>query len=135
MIWTHLDKYRNLGLLFLRVATGLYMAFGHGWGKVVGGPSQWASDGGAMGLLGLNFLPTFWGFMSMVAEFGCALLVVAGLATRPAALLLAINMAVAANMHIQTGNGSPETALMYGIVFLTLVVVGPGTYSLDDQLT
>jgi uncharacterized membrane protein YphA (DoxX/SURF4 family) len=44
-------------------------------------------------------------------------------------------MAVAANMHIQTGNGSPETALMYGIVFLTLVVVGPGKYSFDDQLT
>lgn len=135
MIWTRLDQYRNLGLLFLRVATGLYMAIGHGWSKVVGGPSQWAELGGAMGLLGINFLPTVWGFLSMAAEFGCALLVVAGIATRPAALILALNMAVAANMHIQTGNGSPELALMYGIVFLSLAVIGPGKYSFDDQLT
>jgi len=43
-------------------------------------------------------------------------------------------MTVAANMHIQTGNGSPETALLYGIVFLALVFVGPGKYSVDEMM-
>jgi putative oxidoreductase len=135
MIWTHLDKYRNFGLLLLRGVVGLYMAFGHGLGKITGGPSQWAELGGAMGLLGINFLPAFWGFMAAFAEFVCALLVVLGLATRPALILLVINMTVAANMHIQTGNGSPESAIIYGITFLALIFMGPGKYSLDEQLS
>jgi putative oxidoreductase len=134
MIWTHLDKYRDFGLLFLRAAFGLYMAFGHGLGKITAGPGQWAELGGAMGLLGINFLPAFWGFMAAFAEFVCALLVVVGFLTRPALLLLVINMAVAANMHIQTGDGSPEMALLYGIVFLALVFAGPGKYSVDEMM-
>jgi putative oxidoreductase len=134
MIWTHLDKYRDLGLLFLRAAVGLYMAFGHGLGKITAGTERWAELGGTMGLLGINFLPTFWGFMAAFAEFICALLVVVGFVTRPALLFLVINMAVAANMHIQTGNGSPEMALLYGIVFLALVFVGPGKYSVDEMM-
>lgn len=134
MIWTHLDKYRNLGLLFLRVAVGLYMAFGHGLGKITAGAGKWAELGGAMSLLGISFLPTFWGFMAAFAEFVCALLVVVGFLTRPALLFLVINMTVAANMHIQTGNGSPEMALLYGIVFLSLVFVGPGKYSVDEMM-
>ena len=133
MSWTHLDKYRDFGLLFLRAAFGLYLAFGHGLSKITGGPSQWAELGGAMGLLGINFLPTFWGFMAAFAEFICSLLVVAGFVTRPALLLIVINMLVAANMHIQTGNGSPETALLYGIFALAMVFIGPGKYSIDEQ--
>jgi putative oxidoreductase len=133
MIWNHLDKYRDLGILLLRGLAGLYMAFGHGLGKITAGPESWANLGGAMSHLGITFLPTFWGFMAAIAEFVCALLIVAGLVTRPAAILLVINMTVAANMHIQTGNGSPETAIMYGIVFLTLIFIGPGKYSLDAQ--
>lgn len=136
MIWTHLSKYRNLGLLFLRVAVGLYLALGHGWGKIVGGPEQWAGLGGVMGeIFGIGFLPTFWGFMSGVAEFVCALLVVVGFLTRPAALLVVINMLVAATGHM-TGaiDGGPEMALLYGVVFLSLVLVGPGRYSIDEQI-
>jgi putative oxidoreductase len=59
-------------------------------------------------------------------------MVVLGLVTRPAALLLVINMLVAANMHIQTGNGSPESALIYGIAFLAIFFLGAGRYSLDS---
>lgn len=134
MIWTHLDKYRDTGLLFLRAAVGLYMAFGHGLGKITAGAGRWAELGGTMELIGISFLPTFWGFMAAFAEFVCALLVVAGFLTRPALLLLVINMGMAANMHIQTGNGSPEMALLYGIVFLALIFVGPGKYSVDEMM-
>lgn len=133
MIWNHLSKYRNLGLLFLRVAVGLYLALGHGWGKITGGPEQWAGLGGTMEIFGLGFAPAFWGFMSAFAEFFAALLVVIGLLTRPAALLVVINMGVAATAHM-TGaiDGGPELALLYAIVFLSLVFVGPGKYSIDE---
>lgn len=132
MIWTHLQKYRDLGLLFLRVAAGLYLALGHGWGKVAGGPEQWAGIGGTLEVF--SFAPTFWGFLSAFAEFFCALLVVIGFYSRPAALLVVLNMAVAATAHL-TGNipGGPETALLYAFIFLSLILIGPGKYSLDEQ--
>lgn len=133
MVWTHLSKFRDLGLLLLRATFGLYLALGHGWGKITGGPEQWAGLGGTMEIFGLGFAPTFWGFMAAFAEFFAALLVVIGLLTRPAALLLVINMGVAATAHI-TGaiDGSPEMALLYGFVFLSLVLIGPGKYSADE---
>jgi uncharacterized membrane protein YphA (DoxX/SURF4 family) len=43
-------------------------------------------------------------------------------------------MGMAATMHIMTGNGSPEMALIYGLVFLVLFVIGPGSYSADKSL-
>jgi len=133
MIWNSLGTYRDLGLLILRAGFGLYMAFGHGLGKITAGPEQWARLGGAMEMFGIGFFPTFWGFMASFAEFVGALLLVVGLLTRPAALLLVINMFVAAMSHI-LGEGSPESALLYLIVFLTLVIVGPGKYSIDAQI-
>jgi putative oxidoreductase len=133
MVWAHLEKFRDLGLLLLRATFGLYMALGHGWGKIVGGPEQWAGLGGTMEIFGLGFAPTFWGFMAAVAEFVGALLIALGLLTRPAALLLTINMGVAATAHMTgTIEGSPEMALLYGFVFLSLVLVGPGKYSVDE---
>jgi putative oxidoreductase len=135
MIWSHLDKYRDLGLLLLRVSFGLYMAFGHGLGKIRGGPEQWAQLGGVMeGIFGFGFLPTFWGFMAAFAEFICALLVALGFLSRPASILLVVNMFVAAMAHI-TGviDGGPETALLYGAVFISLIFTGPGAYSIDGS--
>lgn len=134
MIWTHLNKYRDWGLLFLRATAGLYLAFAHGWGKVAGGPEQWAGLGGTMEIFGLGFAPTFWGFMSAFAEFFCALLVVVGFLTRPAAIFVVINALVATTAHL-TGaiEGGPELAVLYGIIFFSLIFTGPGRYSLDAQ--
>jgi len=131
-----LDKYHDLGLLVLRASFGLYMAFGHGLGEITGGPERWAGLGGVMeGIFGISIFPTFWGFMAAVAEFVAALLIVVGVATRPAALLLVLNMTVASLSHI-TGviDGGPEMALLYGLAFLSLLLIGPGKYSIDAQI-
>ncbi len=136
MVWTHLNKYRDEGLLLLRVVVGLYLAFAHGWGKIAGGPEQWAGLGGVMeGIFGIGFAPAFWGFFSGFAEFVCALLVVLGLFFRPALVFIVLNMFVASMGHI-TGNieGGPELAVLYGIVALSLIFIGPGKYSLDEQI-
>jgi putative oxidoreductase len=127
-----LDKYRDVGLLVLRAGIGLSMAIAHGWSKMAAGPEGWARLGGAMdSVFGIGFLPTFWGFAAAFAEFGCALLIVVGLLTRPAALILVFNMFVAAMTHI-LGEGSPAHALEFMVVFLTIFLIGPGKYSLDD---
>lgn len=131
MVLQFLDRFRDVGLLLLRVGAGLYMAIDHGWGKIAGGPERWTNLGGAVELIGIEFLPTFWGFMSGFTEFVCALLVVVGLLTRPALILLVLNMAMATTRHIVTGQGSPELAAIYGIIFLALLLTGPGRYSFD----
>ena len=78
----------------------------------------------------------------MFAEFLCALLVMAGLATRLAAIPLVVAMGVAAfvahgadpwTMAAAT-NGSKQPALMFLSVFLALVFTGAGGYSLDAQV-
>jgi len=134
MIGDKLKTYPDLALLLLRVGFGLYMAIGHGWGKITAGPEKWADLGGVMGIIGLDFAPAFWGFMAAISEFGAALLVALGLVTRPAALLVALTMAMAATMHLVTGNGSPESALIYLVAFVAIMLYGPGKFSVDKMM-
>ena len=131
MILSSLDRYRNTGLLLLRIGVGLCIAIMHGWDKISSGPELWTQLGGTAELIGIGFLPALWGFLSAVAEFVGGLLVVVGLLFRPALILLVLNMSMAATMHVMTGNGSPELAIIYGIVFFSLIFIGPGRYSLD----
>lgn len=124
----------DLGLLILRLVFGLYMAIGHGWGKISGGSEAWKNVGEmALEPIGLVFFPVFWGFLAAIAEFFGALLVAAGFATRIGSALLMGTMIMAASMHIITGNGSPEQAIMYFGAFLVVFIAGPGTYSVDGR--
>ena len=83
-------KDKNLlqaGLLLLRVGIGVSIFF-HGLPKITGGPETWTAIGGTMSNLGINFAPTFWGFMAAFAETIGGILFALGLFFRPAALLL-----------------------------------------------
>jgi putative oxidoreductase len=73
--------------------------------------------------------------MAAIAESVGALLVTVGFLTRPAALLLIGNMFVATSMHIITGNGSPEMAILYGLVWIGFLLMGPGPYSVDASMS
>ncbi len=131
---------KNVGLFLLRVLTGAYMAFGHGFGKITAGPGEWSDLGGAMGVLGITFFPVVWGFLAAFSEFVCSLLVALGLFTRAASLLLFGTMGVAALTHILggdgwVGHGSAELALGYAIVFLALMFTGGGSYSIDASIS
>jgi len=134
MLFDKIKTDTNLGLLLLRLGAGLAMALLHGWGKITAGPERWAELGGVMGLIGLDFLPAFWGFMAAFAEFFGGLLVAAGLVFRPALFLLICTMGMAGTMHIVTGNGNPEKALIFLLIYACLFLLGPGTYSADDRL-
>lgn len=130
-----LEKYRDHGILIMRVGLGgMFMA--HGWPKLVGGPEKWAKIGSAMANLGLDFAPTFWGFMAAVAEFGGGLLLALGLFSRVALALLVVTMSVATIKHM-TG-GDPFTkwshAAEAAFTFAGLFLVGAGRFSLDHKL-
>ncbi len=133
--WRLLDGWRDVGLVLLRGGLGLSMMV-HGWPKLMGGPDKWAGLGGVMEVVGITFAPTFWGFAAAVAEFVGGLLVVPGLATRPAALSIAFTMAIAVLMHGSNGDGFRvySHALETGIGFLAIVVLGPGRFAIDPNL-
>lgn len=139
----------DLALVALRLS-GLFLAVGHGWGKV----SALATGNGARfieGVAGLGFpLPGLFAWAAALGELAGGLLVFVGLGTRYAAALAGFTMFVAAffrhkaHLHLLvnlgmtrasdgavTGWGNPELALMYLLVMLSLVLTGGGGLALD----
>ena len=132
MRWKFLGRYREEGLLLLRLGWGAMFLF-HGWPLLLGGPARWAGLGRAMGALGIAALPKVWGLAAALCECVGGLCLVLGLFFRPACLALAVTMAVAVHWHFARGDGlaGAAHALEAGILFLALLLIGPGRYSLD----
>ena len=133
-IFDNLNKYRNTGLLILRVGLGAMMMF-HGFPKIMGGPDKWAIIGGSMSVIGINFIPAFWGFMAAISEGLGGFLLLLGLFFRPVNMLLVFTMLIAALVHINKGEGimGASHAIELGIVFFGLIFIGPGKYSVDGK--
>ena len=122
----------NVGLLLLRVFSGYLILVNHGFGKITAGPSRWEKLGGAMESFGIDFFPTFWGFMASFSESFCGLFLVLGIFTIPASFLLSVTMFVAAFGHVIDGENA-EKAFVFGAMFLAVMIMGPGKYSLDRK--
>ena len=148
-MWSFLSRNRDAGLLFLRLALGAFFLWAHGWAKLTGIKPEsesglpitetWRALGGAMKHVGINFWPTFWGFMATMAETLGVVLVMIGVAFRPACLLVAFTMGMA-GLHMwlmeKTFSGAlreASHAWELGIVFFALIFIGPGKYSVDKQ--
>ncbi len=134
MVFRFLDKYRDTGLLILRVGIGVMFIF-HGYPKLTAGPETWAMIGGSMKVLGIGFAQTAWGFMAALSECAGGILLVLGFFTRPACFFLLTTMVVATMMHIGKGDSFMKYshAMESAILFLSLILIGPGKYSLDGQ--
>lgn len=123
----------------VRVTTGLLL-MPHGAQKLFG----WF---GGYGLTGtgqyfettLGMYPGFaFALLAGLVEFFGGLALVLGLLTRPAALAVAVFMAVALSTHIPNGlfwtNGGIEYPLMWGLLALAIFFRGGDRYSLDAKL-
>jgi putative oxidoreductase len=133
-IFQNLGNYKNFGLLLIRVGLGVLFIW-HGVPKLAGGPETWTKIGGAMQNVGISFAPIFWGFMAAIIETFGGLLLIIGLAFRVVCLLLVLNLIVAALMHFSKGDGlqGASHAIEDAIMFLGLVFIGPGLYSIDKK--
>jgi putative oxidoreductase len=135
------DTTASIGVLALRLMTGLMMLIGHGLPKLKGFSSikDW-------------YVPDFFPFNQMSpaislmatigAELGASALIALGLATRPAAFLLGFTMVIAAfGVHGSApwfmGPGVPvskEPALLYLIPMIAIILTGGGAFSLDAAI-
>ncbi|MBI2104080.1 MAG: DoxX family protein [Candidatus Omnitrophica bacterium] len=122
---------RDLGLLVLRLGLGFMFAVVHGGPKLLGGPERWSAVGSAMGSFGIHAAPAAWGFLAAVSECVGGLCLMTGLLVRPAAGFMAATMAVAAAMHLAKGDGIQVAshAIEDGIVFVSLILIGAGRYT------
>ncbi|MFO7820518.1 MAG: DoxX family protein [Lentisphaeria bacterium] len=131
-------KLQDIGLLVLRVGVGVLFII-HGWPKMFGGPETWAVIGKmGMGAFGINFAPAFWGFMAAFAELIGGIALIAGILTRPFCILLGFTMLAATWFNLFTADGggkNPGTHALLGlVVFIALLISGPGKYSLRQMV-
>jgi putative oxidoreductase len=123
-----LEKFRPLGLLALRLALGAAFMF-HGYPKL-NDPAHWLKA-----FPGLGY-PSYFAYISGILELFGGGLVIIGLFTRGAALLLAIEMGLvlgrttipAAGIYAL---GKYETPLLLGAAALALATTGAGLISID----
>jgi putative oxidoreductase len=140
MVLTSLTKYRDAGLLILRLGVGLSFMLLHGLPKLQAGTEMWNQIGQTMGRFGIHFAPTAWGFIAALTEGLGGLLIAVGFLFRPACIMLIGVMFVAVTVHLDMPKDNPmggwagaSHALELGVVFLGLIFIGPGKYSIDKK--
>lgn len=127
----HLPQQReDQGKLLLRVILAVLLLF-HGVSKLIGGV------GFISGMLEKAGLPGAFGYLVYIGEVLAPLMILFGIFTRAAALVVAINMIVALLLvHMgelfavnQTGGWALELQGMYLGAALALALLGAGRYS------
>lgn len=121
----------DAGKLVLRAALALTLLF-HGVAKLTGG------IGFIGGMLAKAGLPEAFGYLVYVGEVVAPLMILAGILTRPAALVVAINMLVAVLLvHTgefmtlnATGGWALELQGMFFFAALAVALLGAGRYSI-----
>jgi putative oxidoreductase len=123
------DKYRDLGLLILRIGFGLAFVFYHGLPKLMGGPEGWERTGSAMENIGITFGYPAWGLAAALSESAGGLLFAAGLFFRPVCVAMLAVMVMATIEQFGRAAPMPEHALKNAFVFAGMFLVGPGRYT------
>jgi putative oxidoreductase len=130
----YLDRLQPLALCVMRIALGVVI-LAHGYHKVFGGLHHHAEFVASLGL------PAWLAYVSAFTEFLGGILILLGFFTRPAALAVCINFAVAIwKVHWHNGllgsqNGPGyEFPLALASLAFALIFFGAGPIALDHVL-
>lgn len=129
IVFSHAPFSLDFGLLLLRVGTSL-MLVSHGWSKVIHFSERLNSFADPIGLG-----PSVSLQLVIFAEFFCAIFLILGFMSRIILIPMIINMAVI-TFIVQAGNGfdKQELPMIYLLVFIVLLLLGPGKISLDGKI-
>jgi len=121
------NPFENPALLLLRIGSGA-MILTHGFPKLQrlfgDEPIEFMDFLGLGPVVGLS--------LAVFAEVLCSFLIIIGFKTRLAVIPLIITMCTAAFVaHAADPFGRKELPLLYAIVFLVILALGPGKYSVD----
>ncbi len=120
----------SAALLIVRVGAGGLMLIQHGWGKLMAFGEKSSGFPDPLGVGNTTSMA-----LAVGAEVFASILLILGLLTRLAAIPLLFTMFVAAVIiHAADPFQKKELAILYGLLFLALVVAGGGRFSLDRVL-
>jgi putative oxidoreductase len=124
----------DAGLLVLRVLVGVTLFLHHGVSKIAYFPQMARSFPNPVHI---GVVPSL--LFSVLSDGVCSLLLVLGLATRWAALVVAVDVFVAwAFVHhfpyFGRGGGTGELIFLYLAAAIMVFLAGPGKYSIDAAL-
>jgi len=123
----------DLGKLILRLTVAVLLVF-HGIAKLKGGIGWMA------GMLAAHHIPVFVGYGVYVAEVVAPILLIVGILTRPAALVIAFDMFMAITLVVggktfrpnpQGGGLGGELELFYLLASLAIFFLGSGRYAIS----
>jgi len=126
-----LAKYREAGLLLIRVSIGLLFIL-YTVPTLIGGPRAWALFGAGAGHFGLHSHFQLWGFCGSLLGCVGGVLMIFGLFFRIGVLLvliLAIGHAIAVEKGAGFRTALPSIEMCF--VLAGILFVGPGKYSVD----
>ena len=126
-----LAKYRETGLLLIRVSVGLLFIL-YAAPALMGGPKAWAQFGAGAANFGMHSHGQFWGLLGSL--LGClgGVLMIFGLFFRIGVLLVLL-LAVAHASTVYNGPGFRVAlpSLEICFVLVGILFIGPGKYSVD----
>ena len=126
-----LAKYREAGLLLIRVSVGLLFIL-YAAPTLISGPKAWAHFGAGAGHFGLHSHCQIWGFLGSL--LGClgGVLMIFGLFFRIGVLLVLL-LAIGHALAVCKGTGFrvalPSIEMCF--VLAGMLFIGPGKYSVD----
>jgi putative oxidoreductase len=125
-----LPRSADLALLLLRVWIGLTLLINHGWSKLMHFSAMAGKMPDPLHVGGTGNM-----VLIVLAEVLCPVLLVLGLASRLAALIIAIEMGVAFflvhHAALAAGPGSGELAFLYLAASLAIFFGGAGKFAVD----
>ena len=125
--------YVNFGMLVLRLALGISMAY-HGYLKFLSGAEGLYKVGSMLAPLGVSGSYELLGTFAAFSELLGGILIALGLFTRLGSLLLVGVLFTATMLHVDSGFFSWDYPSQMGFAALAIFFMGGGRYSVDAAL-
>lgn len=127
-----LAKYREAGLLLLRISLGLVFLYLSA-PVLIAGAAKWARFAAPMRHFGIHAHLQWWGFAGALAQTIGGVLLVAGLFFRIGVILILVTTVIYTIAIWRIGSLSAYTSLEMCVILASLLLIGPGKYSVDKN--